>query len=74
MNLASSGLGLLLLLAGLASWVAVQTAWRRVFHDPGGALDALSGRGCCGGRRDAECTNQCDDGSATRPDVGGRKV
>lgn len=74
MNLASSGLGLLLLLAGLASWVAVQTAWRRVFPDPGGELDALAGRGGCGGCRGGECTNQCDDGSATRPDVGGRQV
>ncbi len=73
MNLASSGLGLIFLLAGLASWVAVQSAWRRTFPDPGGELDALAGRGGCGGCHGGECTNQCDDQSAARASVVGRQ-
>ena len=72
-ELASAGLGLLLLVAALAGWVAVQSAWRRSFPDPGGEPDALAGRGSCAGCRGSECSNQCDNGSATRPDVAGRQ-
>ncbi len=74
MDLASAWPGLLLLVAVVTGWVAVQSAWRRVFPDAGGECDALAGRGGCGGCRGGECINQCDDGSATPPEVAGRQV
>ncbi len=74
MDLTSAWPGLLLLVAVVALWVAVQGAWRRSFPDPGGEPDALAGRGGCHGCRGSECTNACDDGSVERPEVAGRRT
>ena len=74
MGLTSPWFGLVVLVGLVAGWVAVQSAWRQTFPDSGGELDALAGRGGCGGCKGSECTNQCDDGGATRPDGVGRQV
>jgi hypothetical protein len=45
----SYAVGLSVLVALLAGWVAVQSAWRRVFPDALADPDVLAGRGGCGG-------------------------
>jgi len=74
MAAASPWLGLVLLIVVLVGWVAVQTAWRRSFPDAGGELDALAGRGGCGGCHGGRCTNQCDGEGDQRPGAVGRQA
>ena len=47
--MASTALGIALLVALMAAWVGVQTAWRRVFPDATSDPDALYGRTDCHG-------------------------
>lgn len=66
--LASHAIAIVLLLAVLGLWVAVQNAWRRAFPEAGGAHEpdvlACRGGGCCGGTgggpgcRGDRCTNK----------------
>lgn len=69
----STWIGLLLLVAMVVAWVAVDAAWRRSVP-AAGSPEALGKHRGCGGCQDGSCTNRCDDGAGRRLAGAGKEI